>query len=86
MYLKPVLFYFQARFGLLDPIKMNITTALDAVGGVDLGFGMDLEETSNLTLARNLTSIYFAVKSNNSELADCSQNILMDEIKVSGFF
>ena len=67
---------------------MNITTPLDAVGGVDLGFGMDLEdghETSNLTLAKNLTSIYFSVKSNNSELADCSQNIFMDEIKVMAY-
>ena len=68
--------------------RMNTTTPLDAVGGVDLGFGMDLEdghETSNLTLAKNLTSIYFSVKSNNSELADCSQNIFMDEIKVMAY-
>jgi len=28
-------------------------------------------------------SIYYSVKSNLSHLADCSQTILMDEIKVS---
>ena len=68
---------------------MNTTTVLDAVRGEELGFGMGLDqgsETSNLTLAKNLTSIYFSVKSNNSELSDCSQNILMDEIKVTKYF
>jgi hypothetical protein len=66
---------------------MNITSSLDGGGGDDLGFGghvfEDGSEVTNGTLAKNLTNIWFSVKSNNSELADCSQNILFDEIKVS---
>ena len=64
---------------------MNNTAALDVVVGEDLGFGMALEdgnETVNQRMAKNFTSIYFSMKSNNSELADCSQTILMEEIKV----
>ena len=41
------------------------------------------DDVINGTAASNASSIYFSVKSNNSEFADCSQTILMDEIKVS---
>jgi hypothetical protein len=60
---------------------MNFTSSMDGGGG-DMAFE-DGSEVTNGTLARNLTNIWFSVKSNNSEFADCSQNILMDEIKVS---
>jgi hypothetical protein len=53
---------------------MNLTASMDG------GFEDDL---TNDTAASNLTSLYFSVKSNNSELADCSQTILMEEIKVA---
>jgi hypothetical protein len=59
---------------------MNITTVLDAE---DVNFGMALEdESANVTVGKNLSSIYFSVKSNISGLEDCSQTILMEEIKV----
>ena len=42
-----------------------------------------LEDVIYGTMASNFTNIYFSIKSNNSEIADCSQTILMDEIKVN---
>ena len=79
---------FFAQVFVTEATIMNITSSLDVGGGEDLGFGggvafEDGSEATNGTLAKNLTNIWFSMKSNNSELADCSQNILMDEIKVS---
>jgi hypothetical protein len=46
----------------------------------DLSNVTDMSDLSNVT---SLTNLYFSMKSNNSEIADCSQNILMEEITVN---
>jgi hypothetical protein len=46
----------------------------------DLSNVTDMTDLSNVT---SLTNLYFSMKSNNSEIADCSQNILMEEITVT---
>ena len=66
----------KTTFAFQPPIVMNLTTmSVDDVTMYD--------DVINGTAASNVSNIYFSVKSNNSEFADCSQTILMDEIKVS---
>ena len=59
-----------------DNEMLNLSNMTDMS---DLSNVTDMTDLSNVT---SLTNLYFSMKSNNSEIADCSQNILMEEITV----
>jgi len=60
-----------------ETLEMNLTANMDVSGDGLFENLQPVEETM-----RSNMSIYYSIKSNNSDLADCSQTILMDEIKV----
>jgi len=57
---------------------MNNTSFIDSTGDSLFENLHPVDEPTNM-------SIYYSIKSNDSNLSDCSQTILMDEIKVSLF-